>query len=163
MGSRHKVTELHIDDAGFVRVPEARCYRALTDVVGWPTFWPGTVVHAEGDDRYAVRVGPPARRLHLELEAGSWRHDAGFTMQLTGDVQGRWEIWLEPLPGGTVVHHVVAAAARRPHRSRALRRWLRRGLWGLKDLLEEEARSAMLAAPPADRGGVRGSTGGRVP
>lgn len=153
-------TPLHIDDAGFVRVPESRCYRVLTDLAGWTRWWRGTTVVDRGDDRVTVTIGWPGRRLRLDLEAGGWRHDAGFTATLAGDVTGTWEVWLEPLPAGTVVHHVVAGSSRRPRHGTALRRWLRRGLWDLKDVLEDGARRAMLEHGPADGGGGPSSTRG---
>ncbi len=132
------VAALHVDDAGFVRAPEARCYRVLTHVAAWPSFWPATAVVDHGGDRFTVTAGRRPRRLRLAVAAGGWRHDAGFTMRLGGDLVGRWEVWLEPGWGGTVVHHVVAAPGTSMRRRRHLRRWLRTGLWGLKDLLQEE-------------------------
>lgn len=129
---------MFVDDDGFVRAPESRCYRTLTDVVSWPGFWPGTRVEEHDEDRYTLLAGSWPRRLRLEVTAGAWRLDAGFTFQLAGDVSGTWEIWLEPGWGGTVVHHVVPARAGSPRALPLLRGWLRAGLWGLKDLLEED-------------------------
>ena len=159
-------TVLHIDDAGFVRVPESVCYPTLTDLRGWPSWWRSTVVTGggrdDGGDQVVVRTGVRPRGLRLDLVAGGWRHDAGFTLEVDGDVRGSWEVWLEPLPVGTVVHHVVAGRVRRAADARALRTWLRHGLWDLKDLLEERARRAMVGDAAADGEGGRPSTRGPV-
>lgn len=136
-------TDLHVDDDGFVRAPADRCYGALTDVAAWPRFWPSTTVRDHGDDRYTLVAGRRSwrplpgrpRRLRLDATVGAWRDQVGFTSTLTGDLDGRWEIWLEPGWGGTVVHHVLAARGA-PSLLPPFRRWLRSGLWGLKDHLE---------------------------
>lgn len=131
-------TDLHVDDDGFVRARPARCYRVLSDVASWPAFWPRTDVVDLGGNHYTLVVGRRPRRLRLEASTGAWRHETGFTATLRGDLAGSWEVWLEPGWGGTVVHHVVAARgiASAPPR---FRRWLRAGLWGLKDHLEAPA------------------------
>ena len=140
MTPRRTPVPVAVDDAGFVRVPEAHCYPVLTDVAAWPRFWPATEVVDHGRDRLSLTAGTWPRRLLVEVTAGSWRHDAGFTMTLGRDLEGTWEVWLEPGFGGTVVHHVVAARARRGWAPGTFRRWLRRGTWALKDELEHAAR-----------------------
>lgn len=126
---------LHADDDGFVRAPAGAVYPVLTDVAGWPTWWPGTRVDDLGDDRSRVTLRGGARRLRLTLAAGGWRHDEGVRLTLSGDLVGEAEFWLEPGWGGTVVHHLLTAEARRAPRAslRTYRRWLRRGLWALRD------------------------------
>ena len=53
----------------------------------------------------AVR-GVPGRRRDVDLRAvaGAWRHDVGFRLELSGDLDGAAEFWLEPGWGGTVVN-----------------------------------------------------------
>lgn len=125
-------------------MPEARVYPVLTHVAAWPRFWPRTRVTALGDDRFELVLGRPPRRLRLRLAAGAWRHDAGFTMRLGGDLVGRWEIWLDPTAAGTVVHHVLDARGATARLLPRFRGWVRGGLWGLKDELEGQALDALM-------------------
>jgi hypothetical protein len=143
--------QLHVDDAGFVRAPVDLVYRRITDLGGWPDWWPGAVLRPlvpgpEDDQVWALELrGAPLRRLRLRINAHGWRFHAGFSLGLGGDLDGRWEIWLEPSHGGTVVHHVVVATAVAPRPLRQLadlRRAIRAGLWGLKDTLQLEARTS---------------------
>ncbi|MFT5564081.1 MAG: hypothetical protein ACI970_000804 [Myxococcota bacterium] len=136
--------EIHVDDDGFVRAPAADCYRALTDVASWATLLPDTVVDAAGNDRFGLTLGPGRRPIRVDVEAGRWRHDVGFVLDCTGDLHGTAEFWLEPGWGGTVVHHLLhARTARASVATRAsYRRWLRAGLWSLKDQLQRAERDA---------------------
>ncbi len=146
---------LTADDATFVRAPESLVYRRITDLATWPTWWAGCEVapvsSSPGAERFAVRLATgPARRLACTVRPHGWRHDLGVVLALTGDLDGRGELWLEPTRGGTVVHHVLAATT--PHRDPArvlatYRRAVRRGLWGLKDLLQVEVRTAVGLLP----------------
>lgn len=139
-----------VDDAGFVRAPAELVYRRLTDLGRWSTWWPGVEVRAlppDGpEERWAVGLpAGPAFHLRYALAVDRWRHEVGFRFSLAGDLVGRGEFWLEPIAGGTVVHHLVNAATplRRPRRvTTGYRRAVRRGLWGLKDLLQLEARTS---------------------
>lgn len=149
--------ELHVDDDAFVRAPVALVYPRLTDVAGWSRWWPGvrTEPAAQGaDDEERWHVSYRARRGRRPIRAtatpGQWRHDAGFRMDLEGDLTGWSEFWLEDAFGGTVVHHLLVAATdrRRPVRTLAdYRLVLRRGLWRLKDDLQREVRVAQGVAP----------------
>ena len=147
---------LHADDAVFVRAPEAMIYRRLTHVAAWPTWWSGCTVAAlattsPDGERWAVslRVGR-ARWLRLAVRPHSWRHDLGVVLALEGDLVGRSEFWLEPTHGGTVVHQLLVATsplARPLDVLEQYRRAVRRGAWGLKDLLQLEARSSVGLGP----------------
>jgi hypothetical protein len=141
--------EIHVDDDGFVRAPAADCYRALTDVAAWSTLLPDTVVEAVGEDRFALTLGRGRQRIRLQVEAGRWRHDTGFVLACTGDLQGTAEFWLEPGWGGTLVHHLLHARTdRREAATReSYRRWLRAGLWSLKDHLQAAERGAQGVSP----------------
>lgn len=146
---------LTADDATFVRAPESLVYRRITDLVAWPTWWPGCEVvglpSPPGSERFAVRLAAGGgRRLACTVRPYGWRHDLGVALALTGDLDGRGELWLEPTGGGTVVHHMLAATTPRPHPTRVLaayRRAVRVGLWGLKDLLQVEVRTAVGLVP----------------
>jgi hypothetical protein len=151
---------LAVDDAGFVRAPLDLVYRRVTDIRNWPSWWSGTEVRplpspaAErlaGDERWGMEVrAVPGLRLRLELTPLRWRHEAGFDWRLDGDLRGRGEFWLERAGGGTVVHHLLVAEStlRWPTRvHRGYRRAVRRGLWGLKDVLHLEARTSMGLVP----------------
>lgn len=145
---------LHVDDDGFVRAPATLVYRRLTDIGRWSRWWPGvrTSRMSDGSDRevWALELAQHRwRALRVAAWPHTYRHETGFVLSLTGDLVGRAEFWLEPVAGGTTVHHVVAAeptidasAALRTYRS-----VLRRGLWGLKDALQTEVRTAMGMAP----------------
>lgn len=145
---------LHVDDDGYVRAPAPLVYRRLTDVARWPTWWRGvrTTPMADGTDRevWAVELTrDPLRGLRVAAWPHTFRHEIGFTMTLTGDLVGTCEFWLEAAPGGTVVHHLLSAeATRRPRATQATyRAVLRRGLWGLKDAVQTEVRTAVGLAP----------------
>jgi hypothetical protein len=146
---------LTVDDATFVRAPESLVYRRITDLAAWPTWWPGCEVTAlpssAGSERFAVRLhAGVGRRLACTVRPHGWRHDLGVVLALTGDLDGRGELWLEPTGGGTVVHHVLAVTTPRPrptHVLAAYRRAVRIGLWGLKDLLQVEVRTAVGLVP----------------
>jgi hypothetical protein len=149
---------LHIDDDGFVRAPAPLVYRRLTHVLAWPQWWPGTevverprelapdaVAGADPDEVVGLElVGAPGRRVRLTGRLHAWRLDAGFSLDLRGDIEGHAEFWLEPGWGGTVIHHLVIASTSHPRPLTVhadYRRALRRGLWALKDLLELEVRT----------------------
>lgn len=147
---RAGMVRLHADDAGFVRAPTPLVYRRLADVARWPTWWTGTRVRPRppsgGDETWGLELtGVFARRLRLTARFHRWRPDRGVELAVRGDLDGRSEFWLEPLEGGTVVHHVLdawAPAGRGAAVLRDHRRAVRRGLWGLKDLLHLEARTS---------------------
>lgn len=141
---------LHVDDAGFVRAPQPLVYRRLTAIDAWPSWWAGLELQPRPpvgpDPVWAVRVATTRRRrLHLLLRPHGWRHDAGFRLELRGDVVGQAEFWLEATGGGTLVHHLATFRTELPAPLRVLsdyRRALRRGLWGIKDRVQVEARSS---------------------
>lgn len=144
-----------VDDAGFVRAPADLVYRRLTDIGRWPTWWPGAEVRPlppnGPEERWAVGFAAgPAFRLRCALALDGWRHEVGFRFALAGDLVGRGEFWLEPIAGGTIVHHLVEASTplRRPRRVATGYRWaVRRGLWGLKDVLQLETRTSTGLTP----------------
>jgi len=147
---------LHADDAVFVRAPEAMIYRRLTHIARWPSWWSGCAVEPLAastpmSERWAVslRCGW-ARQLRLVVRPHTFRHDLGMVLELRGDLVGRSEFWLEPTHGGTVVHQLLVATTPLPRPLRVLehhRRAVRRGLWGLKDVLQLEARSSVGLQP----------------
>jgi hypothetical protein len=156
--------DLHVDDDGFVRAPADLVYRRLTHVAAWPTWWSGLRVRplppepdpeaapgAPLDERWALELrGAPLRRVRVAARLHGWRHERGFSLALSGDVEGHAEFWLEPDFGGTVVHHLLIGRTAQPHPLRVYRdyrRALRRGLWGLKDLLHVEARTSAGLTP----------------
>lgn len=142
--------DLHVDDAGFVRAPQALVYRRLTDLAAWPTWWRGLrlLPRPPVDDEpcWAVQLpGARLRRVRLLVRPHNWRHDAGFSLRIAGDLTGRGEFWLEATAGGTVVHHLAVLHTELAHPMRVLadyRRGIRRGLWGIKDQLQVEARTS---------------------
>lgn len=155
--------ELHVDDDAFVRAPVALVYPRLTDIAGWSDWWPG-VRTAPADDagvgagadaavgRWSIssRARRLARPLRVVGTPGQYRHDTGFRIDLTGDLDGWSEFWLEDAFGGTVVHHLLVASTDRPRAVRTLRDYrvvLRRGLWRLKDDLQREVRRGLGVAP----------------
>jgi hypothetical protein len=160
-GREDAEVELHADEAGFVRAPAALVDRRVRDVGSWPTWWPGTRVLArpparppspgEDDEVWLLELtGAPGRRLRLEARFHGWRPDAGIRMALEGDLVGRAEFWYDPVAGGTVVHHLLAARSPLPRPGRVLRdhrRAVRRGLWGLKDALHLEQRTSAGLTP----------------
>jgi hypothetical protein len=144
-------TQLFADDAGFVRAPVALVYRRLTHMGAWPSWWDGVRVRAlpdvDGDEVWAIEFrGARARRVRVAARCHGWRFNGGFTQTLRGDLEGRSEFWLEPTHGGTVVHHVLVATSPVARPTSVLadhRRAVRRGLWGLKEALELEVRTAV--------------------
>jgi hypothetical protein len=145
---------LHVDDAGFVRAPAPLVYRRLTDVGRWPTWWQGVRVtpleDRTGREAWALSLARDGwRGLRVAAWPHTYRHEAGFKLSLTGDLDGEAEFWLEPVDGGTVVHHLLLAdATRRPRATFATYRTVaRRGLWGLKDAVHVEVRTAIGMRP----------------
>lgn len=146
---------LHVDDDAFVRAPAALVYRRLTHIGAWESWWPGvraTPRHdAEGPESWSLTWRAVRHRaLRFDAVPGQWRHDAGFRLEVTGDLDGWTEFWLEEGWGGTVVHHLVVASTARRAPMRVLRDYrtvLRRGLWRLKDDLQTEVRTAAGLAP----------------
>lgn len=135
--------DLHVDDDGFVRAPVAACYPVLTHLAAWPSWWPGTrVAERPGEDRFTVTAGRGPGRLVLDVVAHGWRHDAGFRMTVTGTVTGEVEWWLEEGWDGTVVHHLATLHGVSPRRGRRYRRWVRAGLWGVKDRVQADVLAA---------------------
>lgn len=134
---------LHVDDDGFVRAPAADCYTTLTHIAAWPGWWPRTRVEAgAGEDSFRVVVGRGLRRLRLDVRAHGWRHERGFHLAVDGDLAGAVEFWLEPGWGGTVVHHLATLEGGGRGRHRRYRRWVRRGLWGVKDQVQHDVLEA---------------------
>ncbi|HEX9766532.1 MAG TPA: hypothetical protein VGA36_07190 [Nitriliruptorales bacterium] len=137
---------LHVDDDGFVRAPVGLVYRRLTDIGAWSSWWPAVRTSAIPGGEEAWQVAFGRRGPRCQAIPGTWRHDQGFRLALTGDLEGTLEFWLEEGHGGTVVHVILQAdsAARRPLRVLArFRRSARRGLWALKDMLQAEVRQAI--------------------
>jgi hypothetical protein len=148
--------DLHVDDAGFARAPAPLVYRRLTHLGAWPHWWRGCRTRAStpsssGEAVWSVELtGAWGRRLRYEVRPHEWRHEHGFLLALRGDVEGTAEFWLEPTHGGTVVHHLLMARTTLPHPVRVLadhRRAIRRGLWGLKDAVQLEARTSIGLVP----------------
>jgi len=145
--------QCNVDDDGFVRAPIGLVYRRLTDIDRWSTWWPGvTTTRAGPGDAWDLAAAGRrlSRPLRLHLDDLTWRHDAGFAFHCSGDLDGRGEFWLEPGWGGTVVHHWVSADVRDGNPLAVTRRYramLRHGLWGFKDAVQDEVRSAMGLAP----------------
>lgn len=130
--------DLHVDDDGYVRAPAADIYRTLTDIGAWPDWWQGTrVAERPGQDHFRVLVGRGPARLGLDVRAHRWRHERGFHLAVTGALTGDIEFWLEPGWDGTVVHHLATLTGGRRGRHRRYRRWVRRGLWGVKDRIQQ--------------------------
>ena len=145
---------LHVDDDAFVRAPVDLVYRRLTDVGGWARWWRGVRAQPMADT-------PGRATWALELARNRWqgirvvarphayRHEKGFKLAASGDIDGEIEFWLEPVPGGTVAHHLMTGRATGSERStqRTYRTVARRGLWCLKDALQTEVRTAVGMAP----------------
>ena len=147
--------DITIDDATFVRAPVPLVYRRLTDLASWPVWWPHARIRQlpsrAGNERWALALrGGLATQLRLGLTCVRWRHEAGLILAVEGDVVGRVELWLEPAARGTVVHHLAVVAGTGPWPRRTVagyRRAARVGLWGFKDSLHLEMRTAIGAHP----------------
>jgi len=146
-------------DASLVRAPVGAVYATLTDVDGWPDWWPdcrtSRVTSTGGDgvpvphDRHRLVLGRGPLALRLEMSVSGWRHDVGMQVELVparagrrsrardagADAAVRTEWWLEPVAQGVVVHHLVRASGSRGQRRR-LRRRVALGMQALKDHLE---------------------------
>lgn len=144
---------LHLDDDGFIRAPVALVYRRLTNIAAWPEWWPGMDVRPmtgpDSGERWALELRRGIWALRIGARPHTYRHDVGFKLALDGDVSGTAEFWLEDLPAGTVVHHLLSAtAARAPVRTlTTYRTVVRRGLWAFKDRMQTEVRTA-IGLPP---------------
>lgn len=146
--------QVHVDDDAFVRAPAALVYRKLTNIGAWPQWWHGCRMQPLGvpgaTERWSLELRTSGlAAVRLAMTPHSYRHDAGFRMDLSGDLDGFAEFWLVPRSGGTVVHHVMLAEpAGRPLTTlRRYRTAVRRGLWALKDELHVEVRTAVGLTP----------------
>lgn len=145
---------LHVDDSAFVRAPAPLVYRRLTDIGRWPTWWRGLraqpMADGSGRETWALELAPSRwRGLRVALQPHTYRHDVGFRMTVSGDLEGVAEFWLEPADGGTVVHHLLSADAAGSQRAalRLYRAAARHGLWGFKDAIQAEVRTAVGLEP----------------
>ena len=145
---------LHVDDDGYVRAPTPLVYRRLTDIGRWSTWWPGVrttpMQDGTGRELWALElVRDRWRGLRVAAWPHTYRHEAGFKLSLTGDLVGEMEFWLEPVVGGTVVHHLLGAEATRAARPTlaTYRAVVRAGLWGFKDAVQTEVRTAVGLQP----------------
>lgn len=174
--------ELVLDDDVFVRAPPALVYRRLADPSSYASWWPGfrmleehpvggawdAEAVASGDLHTVGVIGRPrepggawfrcelrvagVRPLGLTCRPYRFRPDKGIYLDLSGDVAGTLEWWLEDTHGGTVVHHLarsrVADGRRRPARVvRAYRLAHRRAMWSVKDAVQGEVRTLLGLAP----------------
>ena len=145
---------LHVDDDVFVRAPRQLVYRRVTDVASWPAWWRGVTVERQPDrdgrETWFVEARRDRRRsLRLLVSLHAFRHDTGVAMALTGDVTGQAEFWIDARDGGVVLHHVLSGrTADRPLSTLATyRRVVRRGMFGLKDAVQTEVRTAIGLRP----------------
>ncbi len=131
-------------DAILVRAPVGVVYRTLTDLDGWPTWLDratGVRLAADGEDgdRHLLVLADGRRRWRLAVRSHGWRHDLGVRWEVRGSVVLAAEWWLEQLPEGTVVHHVVhgqPVGRRAARRVRRHRRVVMGALQAMKDHLE---------------------------
>ncbi|NYF96817.1 polyketide cyclase / dehydrase and lipid transport [Janibacter cremeus] len=78
----------------------------------------------------------------LQREVAQDRGAKGVRWWTRGEVTGRLEIWLEEVPGGTIVHHFIHGeqqSGRRGWEKRHRRRW-KDGVHEIKDRLEGRRR-----------------------
>jgi uncharacterized protein YndB with AHSA1/START domain len=133
-----------VTDALLIRAPAGVVYRALTDLDGWSRWLSGCSgarirSEDESGDRHALVLPDGRRRWRVVVTAHGWRHDLGLRWEVRGDVVLAAEWWLETLPEGTVVHHVVhgePSERRAVRRVRRHRRTMMLALQELKDHLE---------------------------
>lgn len=145
---------LHVDDDAFVRAPRPLVYRRLTDVGSWPTWWSGLTARRLPDVDRRETWALEARRdvlrsLRVTASLHTFRHEVGFALRLAGDVQGQAEYWLEDVDGGVKVHHVLVGETSRRLVPTLVtyRAVVRRGLFGLKDAVQTEVRTAVGLRP----------------
>lgn len=148
------MTAIHVDDAAYIRAPRPLVYRRLSDVARWPTWWIGLQAErlsaVNNIETWSLQAQRDIfRSLSLTLCLHTFRHDMGFAMQLAGDVSGTAEYWLEDQAGGTIVHHVLVGETSRPlvPTLTTYRAVVRRGLFGLKDVVQTEVRTAVRLLP----------------
>lgn len=142
----------HVDDDGFVRAPTPLVYRRLTDIGSWSRWWTGVRVTRldTPDEQWAIEMARSRwRGLRATIRPHTYRHDHGFTLTFGGEVSGDAEFWLEPTHRGTVVHHLAGLSTDLGllRTMTTYRTVLRSGLWGLKDDLHVEVRSAIGLQP----------------
>jgi len=161
MGIVSIAVDLNVDDDAFIRAPVALVYGHLADPARYVAWWPGFVPRPTAPRFGLSQVGKDALdevvftlrgrgpSLRMGFRAHSFRPNAGLHLDLGGDILGRAEWWLEEGFGGTVIHHLVwAAAERRPLTLlAAYRASLRRALWSLKDQLQSQVRTGAGLAP----------------
>lgn len=157
---RHGVSSRFLgDDATFVRGSADTVYPLLTDLDLWQLWNPQLVVRQQvvvnasmsrpGNRWIGALDTGFARQIRLRMDADGWRHNEGFWVHLSGDVDGSSEWWLERERDGLVVHHLVRvndavprpARARRQHVRRAeqYRRAIRIMMWGVREHVHQQS------------------------
>lgn len=141
------------DDATFVRSRADTVYALLSNVDSWSLWNPKLRLRrraavapdaAGADNRWigALNVAL-ARDIRLGMDADGWRHNQGFWVHLSADIDGSSEWWLDTEREGVVVHHLLRVndpvpGVRRTQRKQAdcheeYRRAMRIVMWGVRE------------------------------
>lgn len=133
-----------MNDAVLVRAPIDIVYRTLTNLDGWPDWLPGCrsarlPAVRPPRDHHVLLLTAGHVRWRLGLEVYDWRHNHAVRWDVRGAVVLTAEWWLEQVPEGTILHHVVHGQPRGRRAQRRVRRHRRamvQSMQVMKDHLE---------------------------
>ena len=145
--------EVVVHDRGWVPAPPKEIYRVAESIPTYPSWWRQIhVEEGESGRHFIVRI--PALGEVRASVAGE-RRAVGLIIQLSGDVDGVLEWFLEPFKDGTIVS-VLLRLSTRPRRwnrrEQAYRSTVREALVALRRMFEDRATvRARREAPSGDR------------
>ena len=132
--------EVSVHDRGWVPGRPEDVYRVVESIHTYPSWWRGIQVDDDERGRHVTLRFPALGR--VKASAAGQRPGVGVVIQLTGDVEGVLEWFLEPFKEGTVTN-VLLRLATRPRRwkrrERAYRSAVRDGLVALRTMFEDRA------------------------
>jgi len=134
-----------VTEALLIRAPVGVVYRTLSDVDAWPSWHTGCATVRLGPrpdrpgDHHRLVLPVGRRSWRVDVTVDGWRHDGGLRWTLSRPVAATTEWWLEVIPEGTVVHHLVhdvGQGRRADARVRRHRRAVMLAMQAMKDHLE---------------------------
>ena len=129
-----------VHDRGWIPAPPGDIYGIADSIHTYPSWWPSIRAEEGESGRFVLLTVPGLGRIRASV-AGQ-RPDVGLIVQLSGDVDGVLEWYLEPFKDGTIANILLRLAT-------GPRRWCRReltyrsavrdGLVALRTLFQDRA------------------------
>ncbi len=140
-----------VHDRGWVPASPDQVHRVLASVATYPSWWRAIRMQEDISERHLALSVSALGDVSVSVEGD--RPGVGLILQVSGDVHGVLEWFLEPFKEGTVVN-VFLRLAERPRRwrrrERAYRAAVRDGLVSLRTVFEDRATARGRRGAPAD-------------